>query len=151
MSQKESLLQEFSQWNEFMLSIEKHDWNTQLGEGKWTIHDVVSHILLWDKYFLESAIQPIFTNQSLTLKQLDYDKFNQDAMEYGKSLSKDELIDISTDCRNRIIKVIDNLNEENYSKEYVDADGNQFTVQQYLKDFIWHDQHHRKQIEDIVR
>lgn len=59
MNEKSQLLDKFSEWNRFVRQIEKMEWQMPIDEGKWTIHDIVSHIMLWDKYFYEEAIYPI--------------------------------------------------------------------------------------------
>lgn len=63
MTAKSELLTQFEEWNHYAASIQDLDWNEPLEEGKWTIHDIVCHIMLWDKYFLEAAIDPI-TNET---------------------------------------------------------------------------------------
>lgn len=144
------LLNEFGEWNDFILRIRDLNWETPLGAGKWRIHDVVSHIALWDKYFLEEAIERIVHRQELTLKHLDYDSFNQNAMEQGKNINKDELIAMAAGYRKTILNRISMMDQDQISKEYADADGNPFTIATYLKDFIWHDRHHMSQIRGVV-
>lgn len=148
MSTKEDLLQQFAQWNQFVVNIQGLNWEVPLNQGKWTIHDLVSHIMLWDEYFLENAIQPISQDVPLTLRHLDYDKFNLDAMVYGRTLSKKELIQRTIDCRNRILLEIKDYSEDRFTREYVDGDNRPFSVDFYVKDFISHDRHHMKQIEE---
>lgn len=36
------------------------------------------------------------------------------------------------------------------TKEYKDGDGNKFTIHGYLRGFIPHDKHHKKQIEKVI-
>lgn len=145
---KEELINEFYEWINFISSIENLNWSAPLGEGKWRIHDVVSHIYLWDKYFLEEAIHPITTECPLTLKHQDFDEFNNKAVEIGKGQTKQEIINFSLYYRNAIINEIKGQEDSKFNKEYKDGDGNGFIIETYLRDFIWHDRHHMKQIED---
>ena len=39
--------------------MDENTWVTPYKPGKWTIRDIVTHIALWDQYFLENAIQKI--------------------------------------------------------------------------------------------
>ncbi|WP_054789129.1 MULTISPECIES: hypothetical protein [unclassified Gracilibacillus] len=60
MQKREQLMKEFSELIQFVESLRELDqltWITPLAEGKWTLRDVVAHIMLWDKYFLEEGIQ----------------------------------------------------------------------------------------------
>ncbi|QDY83490.1 DinB family protein [Paenibacillus polymyxa] len=148
MNEKLRLLEEFKEWICFVSEIREMDWQIKIAEGKWSVHDIVSHILLWDKYFFEAAINPILNNTPLTLTQIDFDQFNQDAVELGKIKTKEELIEMTIQYRNMILQSIESLKDDKLTKEYADGE---FTVISYLKDFIWHDQHHIRQIDELKR
>jgi len=145
---KEVLIKEFSEWMNFLTRIESLNWNTPLDVGKWRIHDVVSHIYLWDQYFLEGAIKPISTDSPLTLKHIHFDDFNKTAIEIGKNQTKQEIINLSLQLRNAIVDEINSQDTYKFEKEYIDGEGNKFIIETYLRDFIWHDRHHMKQIEE---
>lgn len=148
---KEELLQQFRQWVAFVQSLETADerWNIQLGDGKWSVREVVSHIALWDKYFLEEAIDPIHNSVPLTVKHLDYDAFNENAKQYGKRTSPSDLSEQAISYRLQIIQRIEGFSQSVYEGRYVDADGHPFVLEQYLKDFLWHDNHHMDQMRSL--
>lgn len=148
MNNRADLINPFKEWNKFVLDIADMDWSTPIAEGKWTIHDVVSHIMLWDKYFYESTIEPIVSDKAITLELIDFDVFNQNAITYGKTKTKEELIESTTKYRSMIVECISSLDEAKYSKKYVEG---RFFLESYLKDFISHDQHHMKQIEELKK
>ncbi|MDQ0496046.1 DinB family protein [Paenibacillus brasilensis] len=112
MNEKSRLLEEFKEWICFVSEIREMDWQIKIAEGKWSVHDIVSHILLWDKYFFEAAINPILNNMPLTLTQLDFEKFNQDAVEFGKTKTKEELIEMTIQYRNMILQSIESLEDD---------------------------------------
>lgn len=144
---REGLLEQFQTWNAFVLDIKDIDWKIPLQEGKWTIHDVVCHIMLWDQYFYERMIQPIASDHPITVEHIDFDAFNAQAVAYGKDKTKDELIVLTVQSRNAILNCIRELDETVYANTYAEG---QFTFESYLKDFIWHDQHHMKQIQTRI-
>ena len=143
---KDVLLEQFAEWNAFLEEIDSLDWNRPLGEGKWSVHDAVSHIYFWDKYFYEEAIRPISEDRTLTLKHLNFDEFNNNAKMLGKNIEKSELKSLSKNLRSLIINEIKQQDPSKFSRQYTDGDGKTFVVEQYLRDFIWHDRHHIKQI-----
>jgi len=145
MNERAYAFEEFEGWNQFVLEIKDMDWSIPIREGAWTIHSVVTHILMWDQYFLEAAIDPIANHQPVMLKELDFDAFNQQAADYGQTLSKEELIELTQRYRSNIIDRLKAMDDE-WSRSYADG---KFTLESYMKDFIWHDQHHRHQIEEI--
>lgn len=152
MSSKSSLLEQFHQWIAFVQSLEhaEESWDVQLGEGKWSVREVVCHIMLWDRYFLEEAIEPLSKQVPLTVKHLDYDIFNENAKQVGRNTSPKQLSEQAVKYRTKIMERIQSLSDDEYVRIYVDADGHPFQLEQYLKDFIWHDGHHMDQMKPYV-
>ncbi|MBW4840580.1 MAG: DinB family protein [Paenibacillaceae bacterium] len=140
---KNELLNQFREWTSYVRDLESLDWTKPLNEGKWSVHGLVSHLMMWDKYFWERAIQPISQDQPLSLQELDFDEFNREAVEFGHSKSKSELIELAVYYRRLILEAIEGMDEAKLNQTY-----GEFTIESYLRDFIWHDQHHRSQIEE---
>jgi len=147
------LIQSFREYTLFTQSLRnlpEKTWNSSIESGKWTIRSIICHIMLWDKYFYEEAIHKIATDKPITLKHLDYDEFNSKAIIYGKTITTEELIEKTITYREKIIGDIEALSEEETNQNYLDGDGKVFNVSQYLKDFIWHDQHHVKPLNEYL-
>ena len=125
-----------------MQNLNEEVWDSSIEAGKWTIRDIISHIMLWDKYFYEEAIDKIVSDKPVTVIHLNYDDFNSKSITYGRSITTAVLIEETIFHRQRIIKAIRAMSDEMISRNYIDGDGNIFNVLQYLKDFIGHDQHH---------
>ena len=147
---KGSLLKEFGSWPEFVDRIEPSVWHQPVGEGKWAVRDVVSHILLWDQYFYERAIEPIAEGRPLTVKQPDFDLFNQEARKFAETKSDQELAGLAKEIRRRIIIAIQEQPDEIFNKTYRNGQAMAFVTKDYLNDFIWHDRHHMKQVSDLA-
>ncbi|AIQ36749.1 hypothetical protein R50345_20160 [Paenibacillus sp. FSL R5-0345] len=151
---KEQMLFEFKSLIPFVESLEevpdKH-WNMPIATGKWTVKDILCHLMLWDKYFYEGAIKKILLKEPLTTKHLDFNEFNANAMEYAKLLSKQTLIEQFLLYRTRILDAVSGLTDEECDMEYKDADRKKFSVRKYLRSFIPHDKHHKKQIEQFLK
>lgn len=151
--EKKQLLRTFGEWNTFVTDLDKYGdrfWDQSVEPGKWSVREVVAHILRWDHYFYEEAIVKVNAGLPLTVKHLDYDVFNEKSKIYGKAAAKADLASEAVHSRNLIIETIVNLTDEQYDAAYVDADGRPFEVTQYLKDFIWHDRHHMLQIRRLL-
>ncbi|MNP08885.1 DinB superfamily protein [compost metagenome] len=128
----------------------KH-WNQPIAAGKWALKDIICHLMLWDKYFYEGAIKKIILREPITTKQLDFNEFNANAVEYAKLLSEQTLIEQFVRYRTKIIDVAAGLTEEEFNQEYKDGDRKKFSVRKYLRSFIPHDKHHKKQIEQFLK
>lgn len=154
MSEKLQLLNEYSEWMGRVREFAEQDeayWNCPISEGKWTVRDVVCHIMRWDEYFYEEAIAKISTGASLTVKHLDYDQFNDEARRYAKTLSTEALVDQTIIARERLVRAIEALPETAYDQRYTDGDGHPFEVAQFMRDFIWHDKHHLAQLDEVLQ
>jgi hypothetical protein len=146
-------LKEFESYIEFyqsMKNVSIHYWYKPMEEGKFSIHDSISHLMMWDKYFFEAAIKSVIDEKPLTIQQLDFDEYNKNSVEYGNTLEKDDLIEMAIKYRKDIVEYIKLVPVKDYTKEYNDGQGKIFTIHEYLQDFIWHDNHHKKQIELFI-
>lgn len=148
------MIEEFKAFIPFVVSLKDFDeshWHTPIAEGKWTVRDVISNIMLWDKYFYEEAIAKIKGKEPLTVRHLNFDEFNANAMEYAKTQSRKAIIDQFVEHRTKIIDAISGLEEEEYWAIYLDGDNKKFSIRKYVRDFISHDKHHKKQIEKFIK
>lgn len=153
MVEKEQLLHQFHDWVNFVPMLNDRDaglWNSPIAEGKWAVRDVVSHIMHWDKYFLNEAIMKIAEEGRVATQHQDFDEFNEQARQIGWQVNINALAEQSIQVREQIIQQISSMSQEQYEGVYMDDDGNDFGLAQYLQDFIWHDQHHMKQIMDLL-
>ncbi|MHA6484107.1 DinB family protein [Paenibacillus sp. strain BS8-2] len=141
----------FIQYVEGLKSIKEENWNQPISDGKWTLKDIISHIMLWDKYFYEEAIQKVKLEESVTVRHLNFDEFNANAIEFAKTQTIDDIIEKCIEYRSKIIEDISELTEEEYLKEYKDGDKKKFSIRGYLRGFIPHDKHHKKQIEKFIK
>lgn len=150
MQQKQQLLDEFSTLISFVESLRELDnqlWGTPIAEGKWTPRDIVAHIMRWDQYFLEAGIRKMASGEPVTVKQLDFNEFNQKAVEYAEQTSKQAIIDQTIYYRNELLRLLESLSDEAFREEHIDGDGNPFSAQSYVMDFIPHDFHHMDQLK----
>ncbi|MFP4975541.1 DinB family protein [Paenibacillus sp. CN-4] len=149
-----SLLSTFEQWALFceeLKNLSDKQWASSLEPGKWSIKDIVCHMMRWDRYFYESAIRPIATGEELTLRHLNYDEFNKESMDIAVSLTPSELVQQTIDARMDIISEIHAMPAGVREGKYMDADGNEFYIPQYLQDFIWHDRHHMGPLQQYLK
>lgn len=52
--------------------------------------------------------------------------------------------------RREILSLLKSFTDKDFMKAHEDADGNLFTIHQYVNDFIWHDQHHIGQMKNFM-
>lgn len=150
---KNGVIQEYQKFTSFVESLRtlsEENWTTPIAENKWSVRDIIGHIMFWDKYFQEEAIMKIKTNQSVTVEDVNIDEFNQMATEFVKTLDKDEIINQTVQYRHEMIETLKALPEEKFFNNYIDSSGNNFSINNFLEEFIPHDDHHKRQIEEFL-
>lgn len=153
MNSKDQLLDQFARLTSFvegLRQIDEEKWAMPIAQGKWTTRDIVAHMMLWDKYFLEGAIARIVTHQPISVKHLDYDAFNRNAAEYAKTIAQGEIIDLTIRYRTEIIEHLRQLSDAEWTAVHQDGEGQPFAVDHYVPDFIAHDEHHMKQLQEFL-
>ncbi len=152
MKPKDQLIKEFSGLIPFLESLREIDdavWTAPIGDGKWSIRDIVSHVRLWDEYFLREAVDRIASGEPLVLEHPDIDEFNRRAVAYGEATPRDKLIQEAVAYRRRILERLAQIPQEEYTTAFAGPDG-KFVIQDYIRDFIDHDNWHREQIEAFL-
>ncbi|WP_195576164.1 DinB family protein [Paenibacillus sp. 1001270B_150601_E10] len=150
----EEINAEFKSYIAFVLKLDElseEHWNSPIAEGKWTLKEVITHIMLWDKYFYEEAIEKIKQNKPLTVKHLNFNEFNANAIEYSKKHTKKSIVDQFVEYRMKITNDISEMNEDECTRDFIDGDKKKFSVRKFLRGFIPHDKHHKKQIEKFLK
>jgi uncharacterized damage-inducible protein DinB len=153
METKNKNIKKYQRYISFVESLRNLDeelWTTPIAENKWSVRDIIGHIMFWDKYTQEEAIMKIKTNQPVTVDDVNIDEFNQKAVEYVKTTDKDEIINHTVQYRQEIIETLKILSEETFFNNYIDSSGNNFSINNFLEEFITHDDHHKRQIEKFL-
>lgn len=134
----------FSEWLKSLKKIDNDQWIKPLSEGKWTVGAVISHLLYWDKYSLNERF-PLFKEGAILERFPDFQKVNDQAEEYSKMVPKDQLLDELLQIRDEYISMIDKMKEEDLEISFQIGD-HRLTIEDYFKDFVGHDIHHKDQV-----
>ena len=89
--------------------------------------------------------------EPVTTKHLNFNEFNANAIEYAKLVSKHTLIEQFVQVRTKIIEAASSFTDEEFDQEHKDGDRKKFSVRKYLRSFISHDKHHKKQITQYLK
>lgn len=77
---------------EYIKTLKPEDWEKQVTD-KWTVRDVVAHMVGWEKGDPDAIAKAWETKQSpWWMTTDDYDQFNQENVEYYQDYTPDELI-----------------------------------------------------------
>jgi hypothetical protein len=121
-------------------------WFRPLSPGKWSPHDIVAHIMMWDKHFLSESIRGIEAGQMVPLQeQPDYQEHNDRAVAVGHKMSKDQLLNEAVRARLELVNRLTKLERNAFIQP--SASGNGMTLEEFLqRAFVEHDKHHVEQV-----
>ncbi|MFD2045270.1 DinB family protein [Ornithinibacillus salinisoli] len=124
---------------------------TELGKpiskGKWSIREIVGHLLYWDKYNLEKMV-PLMAEGANLPEFPDHDEHNREAITFLKDYSVEKIIDHFAMTRRDLLKSITNLDGD--IRFTIGGGKRKFSVESFIKIFLEHDIHHLKQINNLL-
>lgn len=141
-----------NQFSDFLLWVENLKENTQdlwlkpISTGKWSLREILTHIMYWDRNSLEMMVPNMAEGAKLFF--VDIEKHNQEAAVFAQSYnSLDVLIDDLVMTRKQLIGLL----EEKYNDATkFTIDNRNYTYKKFVNVFIHHDEHHKKQIEGFL-
>lgn len=149
MSNPDNLIEQLEGYVDLLDSLREVDavtWTDSISAGKWSTRDIVSHIMMWDKSFLDKIVPKLIKQEPVTLEEdSDVEGFNQQAVEYGKTLTQGQLLDEAIFYRSELVSRLRTLPESTFQTVFPGRDS--FTLATFLADFfVAHDAHHKEQI-----
>jgi hypothetical protein len=144
-----------NQFEEFIVYVEtlnnkftEETWQKPVAPGKWTLKQLICHLWNWDVYSIEQMI-PLMKDGAQLPEFLDFDSFNDEAIEKALLFVEfDTLIIQFVETRRAMIKRINEIYDSSI-RFTIGKGKRQFSIDSYVKIFVHHDEHHKKQIEAI--
>ncbi|MCH1626860.1 DinB family protein [Fredinandcohnia quinoae] len=149
-------LEQFTTWVEGLKAHNHQLMFKPIAEGKWSIAEILSHIMFWDRYILKEMIPNM--KQDADLSTIEFQELNDKAAEYALSgVSFEFLLEELIESRKKLVSYLRGKTDEEFTVSFkINGDavdnytGYPFTLYNYICDFIWHDNHHKKQMEEFL-
>jgi uncharacterized damage-inducible protein DinB len=143
---------EYSIWLNTLKGMKEELWVAPISEGKWTISEIISHIMNWDDYLLCETLSSVRNGQGMEFP--DFDTYNNLASNYAKSgISKVKLLEEAKAKRELLVKELRLLPDENLKTlltangvSHCPHTGTPYSLIYIIKEFIDHDNHHKRQV-----
>jgi hypothetical protein len=112
--------------------------------GTWSIQDIFSHIMGWDKNFIKTLNQIINNDEVKLEEHHDVQAFNEASVAFGRKMKPHDLLKEAISQRKQLILKLNMVSESAFIRQFHDST---YTLETFLKEmFINHDKHHEKQI-----
>ncbi|AIQ46132.1 hypothetical protein R70723_09720 [Paenibacillus sp. FSL R7-0273] len=150
-AQRVSEFESFITYIKSLESLDKAVWESPVGDGKWSLKELVCHLMRWDQYFYGEAFAKVKEGQPVTAKHLNFNEFNARAIQYAQTVTVQEAIQQFVHYRSLIVAEMTGISEEDFLRTHKDGDGKTFSYRGHLRGFLPHDKHHKKQIEQYIQ
>ncbi|MDT3428383.1 hypothetical protein J2Z22_003975 [Paenibacillus forsythiae] len=112
--------------------------------GTWSIQDIISHIMGWDKSFIQTLNQ-IINNEEVNLEEHhDVQAFNEASVTFGRTMKPHDLLKEAISQRKQLILKLSMVPESAFNRQFHNS---AYTLETFLQEmFISHDKHHEEQI-----
>jgi len=112
--------------------------------GKWSIQDIISHIMGWDKTFIMTLDQ-IINNEEVKLEEHhDVQAFNEASVTFGRKMKPHDLLQEAISQREQLILKLNMVSETAFIRQFHNS---AYTLETFLQEmFVGHDKHHEEQI-----
>ncbi|ADO58040.2 hypothetical protein PPM_3832 [Paenibacillus polymyxa M1] len=117
--------------------------------GKWSIQDVVSHIMGWDNNFTKALIQIIDKGQVMLKEHPDVHTFNDSSVAFGRTMKPHDLLNEAIAQRKQMIAKLQMVSESDFMRPVPNS---LYTLETFLQEmFVQHDRHHKEQIMNSLQ
>lgn len=161
MSEHKDLIASFETYIPWLVELKKEE-DAALYEpikaGKWTVAEIIAHIMFWDRYIIDEMLPQMYEGVSVKTEN-NFQVINDPAAAYVKTSGKNgqQLITECIRVREQLVELLNVKGKEDFfapftlNGESIDAyTGYPHTLFNYIGGFAWHDNHHKEQIKEFL-
>ncbi|MFD2629253.1 DinB family protein [Oceanobacillus kapialis] len=149
-------LKDYREWITTLHNIQEELFFEPIAEEKWTIAEIITHIAYWDHYILHDMMPQMA--QDADIHSIDIETLNKKAEAHARSgIGQQQILEEQLQARDAMLTALKEKDEAFFATtfelngESVDEhSGYPHSVFNYFSGFVWHDNHHRRQIESFL-
>ncbi len=130
-------------------NISEDQWRTKVGEDKWTVAEVIGHLIPWDEFVLRNRIPYLFTDDNLP-KGPEAGTTNEKSATKAREREKKVTIESFISVRTELTKAIDEIPSACWEKELAIGQ-NRLSLYKYFEGLAKHDVHHFEQVKSVIQ
>lgn len=133
---------------ESIKSMDSRLWLSPILPGKWSVGEIVSHLIAWDRYRLETRLPFMKSGAKLIgIERTAAEAKNEQAAHYAHSgISQGDLLNELIFVRRNMMDYLLQLSPEELNAK-CSINNNELTPNTFMNGFIEHDLHHMNQIQ----
>ncbi|WP_313805039.1 DinB family protein [Cytobacillus sp.] len=136
------------QWVKELEQLSEEQWRTPIKEEKWSIAEVIGHLIPWDEFILKDRMPYFFKDIDLP-KGPDAQALNDQAAAESRIRTKEETIERFAATRQTLLSALKEIDDELWSKE-LNISKSTLSLTAYFQGMVEHDNHHFEQIKKVI-
>lgn len=148
---REKILTHYLNSIEFVKSLDslsEIEWRSQVEEGKWTIAEIIGHLIPWDEFVIKYRLPYIFSNIEIP-KGPDAEKTNSESASISRKENKQVTIKRFISIRKELYEAILQIPDNCWEKK-ISIGKTEMFLYEYLNGLVEHDCHHFEQIKNKI-
>ncbi|WP_163529334.1 DinB family protein [Halobacillus ihumii] len=135
-------------WVQSLNQLPEESWRLPIEEGKWSVAEVIRHLVLWDDFIIHKRLPYLFTSQDFPGTP-DVEVMNSKAAIQARDDSKEETVELFKQTRSKLLEQLADIEDIRY-EESLSLKSRKESLYDYLKGIMEHDEHHFKQIKQVI-
>ncbi|EPD49372.1 DinB family protein [Paenisporosarcina sp. FSL H8-0542] len=137
----------YQTWLDSLQEMNKEQAMSPYAPGKWSPNEIVMHLAEWDRFTFEERL-PVMKEGAKLESFPAFDEFNAKAASRAAEQTFEETVTYAKNERQRITQKLEELDEIEWDKGFHIGD-HALSITSYFTDFSQHDEHHKRQIEQV--
>ncbi|CAG9621276.1 DinB family protein [Sutcliffiella rhizosphaerae] len=129
--------------------ISNAKWRTSIGDGKWTVAEVIGHLIPWDEFILEHRIPFLFSKSDLQ-KAPNVEVLNAESASNARNCEKDILLERFINSRKAVLEKVKQIPSDSWESN-IDVGKTSLSLYDYFQGLVKHDLHHFTQIDKVLK
>ncbi|MRN53162.1 DinB family protein [Paenibacillus monticola] len=135
--------QAFIPWVSTLKQLDTEVWTKPMSEGKWSISEMVSHIMNWDNHILTHILPFVRLGKEISFPNID--TYNRKAAVYAKSgITQSALIEEVIRTREKLVAQLVEMPDVLYNAQL------NYSLAFLIEEFVVHDNVHKEQIMQFI-
>lgn len=129
-------------------SIDENLLRKPIGEGKWSIIEIVGHFYPWDEFVLQQRIPYLFSDEHFPIAP-GIDELNNQSSLQSRTEDVENTLEKCIDIRQELLSQIKQIPEDDWLVP-IQINHSTLTFYEYLKGLMEHDLHHINQMNSTI-
>ena len=141
--------QNFIFFIERLKSADEHLLRKPIGEGKWSVIEIVGHFYPWDEFILQHRIPYLISGKCLP-KGPSVDELNARSSKFARTETVENTLRNCILIREKLLSQLNQIPEQDWLIQFR-INETSLTLYEYLKGLMEHDIHHLNQIKSTIK